>query len=542
MRSLKRGLRQMYKLLTVEQIRELERRAIEEQGRTAADLMNGAGLALADTVVALFDSLVKRPHLRNPRSTGKIVICAGPGNNGGDGWTAASQLHKRGVRASVLSLVDINELSGITSDAAFEAVRVGVHWELIDEHVAQEDIEKLLDGADIVVDALLGIGAHLPLSEHIARVTDAINSCGASILAADVPTGIDADNGAADEHAVQANRTVTFLAAKKGMTLSPAFSHTGAVAVDPLDIDESAFADFLGAPELYSEEELAADVPLPALEANKYSRGRALIIAGSRQYPGAAILSAQGATHCGAGYATVACPESLVSILQSRLITSPVVGLAETREGTLSERALDMMLDLASMADAILIGPGLDRNPKTAQVVRAFVEAVGDKPLVIDADALNAFIDHTEILTHHDGPLVLTPHAGELSRLLGVEAGDITQEPFEYGRKLAGERRSVVLKGPITVISCAERQSIDMFGPPVLATAGTGDVLAGMITALACQGVDAYRAASIAVRLHGMAGVAAMEAMTPLCVTATEVVDFIAAGARELLHWDRGEQ
>ena len=532
----------MYKLLSVEQIRELERRADEEQGLDGASLMREAGLALCEAVI---DTLEGPSQLRGDSTAPlaqKVAIFAGPGNNGGDGWSCATFLQQRGVRVTVFSVVDINDLSGIASDAAFAAVNAGVHWTFIDEAAGLEDIFTLIDGADVCVDALLGIGIRLPLDERIATITDALNRCALPVVAADVPTGVDADTGAVDERAVRADCTVTFMAAKRGLALAPAFAHTGAVMVAPLGLDESAFFDFLGVPELYTDDDLAQQVPLPALDANKYTRGRVLIIAGSRQYPGAAVLCARGAVRCGAGYVTLACPESVVSLMQAHLVTAPVVGLSETREGSISERALPMLLNLASMADAIVIGPGLDRAPKTAQLVREFVAAVNDKTLVIDADALNAFVDHPELLTSHEGSLVLTPHAGELARLLEEESDKVAAVPLDFARKLAGEKRTVVLKGPITVVSCAKVQSIDMFGPPVLATAGTGDVLAGMMTSFIAQGVDPYRAACIAVRLHGHAAIAAMEALTPLCVTSEDVAQFISVGARNMMMTENGDE
>lgn len=531
----------MYKLLSVEQVRALERRADEEQGLDGARLMREAGLALCESVLETLNDYAAALDEGVSPSAMSTVVLVGPGNNGGDGWSCARALAQRGMRVSVLSTVDINDLSGIAGDAAFEAVKAGVHWSFIGEEMTLTDILALIEGADLCVDALLGIGARLPLSERFAVITDALNRCGVPVVAADVPTGVDADTGAADERAVRADRTVTFLAAKRGLTMVPAFAHTGAVAVTPLGLDDSALLDFLGTPELYTDDDLAQQIPLPALDANKYSRGRVLVVAGSRQYPGAAVLCARGATRCGAGYVTLACPESLVPIMQGHLVTAPVVGLAETREGSLSERALPMLLNLASMADAVVIGPGLDRAPKTAQLVRDFVTALGDTTVVIDADALNAFVEHPEILTRHEGSLILTPHAGELARLLDEESAVIAGEPFVYARKLAGEKRTVVLKGPTTVIACAQVQSVDMFGPPVLATAGTGDVLAGMITAFVAQGVDPYRAACLAVRLHGQAALAAMEMLTPLCVTAEDVAQCIPAGVRNMMMENGGE-
>lgn len=533
----------MYKLLNVEQVRELERRADVEQGLTPHHLMREAGLALAEASL----DFVRENNAQTSREGAlqalslNVAIFTGPGNNGGDGWAAALHLTQKGMRVRVLSVIDPNDLNGIAGEMAFEAIKAGVHFTLLPEAVTTEEILEMLEGSDVIIDALFGIGARLPLSERIRVLTEAMNMSVLPVVAADVPTGVDADSGAVDDHAVIADRTVTFLAAKRGLALAPAFAHTGAVAVVPLDVDESAQADFLHVPELYTNEELAQQIPLPALDANKYSRGRVLIIAGSRQYPGAAVLAARGATRSGAGYVTLACPESLVQTMQTHLVTVPVVGVAETREGSMSDRALPLLLELAAMADSILIGPGIDRAPKTAQLVRDFIAHVSDKTIIIDADALNAFVDKTPLLTQHEGSLILTPHSGEMARLLEKESQEIAARPLDWAQKLAGNQRTVVLKGPVTVVACAKVQSVDMFGPSVLATAGTGDVLAGMITALAAQGLDPYRAACLAVRLHGQAAIAAYEVLTPLCVTSEDVAQFIPAGTRAMMTDDGGE-
>lgn len=533
----------MYKLLNVEQVRELERRADAEQGITPQQLMRQAGLALAEASL----DFVREHTSQTPREGAlqalslSVTIFAGPGNNGGDGWAAALHLTQKGMRVRVLTVIDPNELNGIAGEMAFEAIQAGVLYTLLSDAVTTEEIHEMLAGSDVLIDALLGIGAHLPLSERMATITDALNESVLPVIAADVPTGVDAETGAVDEHAVVADRTITFLAAKRGLALAPAFAHTGAVAVAPLEVDEAAQFDFLHVPELYTNEELARQIPLPTLDANKYSRGRVLIIAGSRQYPGAAVLAARGATRCGAGYVTLACPESIVQTMQTHLVTVPVVGVPETREGSMSDRALPMLLELAVMADSILIGPGLDRTPKTSQLVRDFVAQVTDKTIVIDADALNAFVGKTSQLTRNEGSLILTPHAGEMARLLEEDSNEVAACPLDWAQKLAGDKRTVVLKGPVTVIACAQVQSVDMFGPSVLATAGTGDVLAGMITAFAAQGVDPYRAACLAVRLHGQAAIAAYEVLTPLCVTSEDVAQFIPAGTRALMTDNGGE-
>ncbi|MBK5211583.1 MAG: NAD(P)H-hydrate dehydratase [Coriobacteriia bacterium] len=528
----------MYRLLTIPQVRELERRAVEEQGFTEKRLMKAAGSALANLCQAEIASRIEEGW---DGARPMVAVFVGPGNNGGDGWVAARFLMQAGLGVLVLSTVDPNELHGVAGEVAFEATSNGVHWELIPENPVVENILYSVKGCIYLVDCLLGIGAKLPLREDMAIITSALNAAPIPVISADVPTGVDADTGEADEHAVFAAKTITFLSAKRGLAAFPGYLHTGDVSVASLGLDMSAGLDFIGAPELIPDEEIAAFIPFPSVDANKFTRGRLLIVAGSRRYVGAAVLAATTATRAGAGYVTLAVPESIVAILQTHLITVPIVGLPETREGTVAGRAVSLLYDLMQKADAMLVGPGLGRHEKTDEVIRALVDTA-PCAVVIDADGLGAFVGHTELITSSEGSLVLTPHAGELARLLEEDADDITANPLDYVKRLVGERRTVVLKGPNTTISCARRTSIDMFAPPVLATAGTGDVLAGLIAALIAQRVDPYSAACLAVRIHGRSGVIAMEELTPMCVAAYDIIDFIPLAVKSLLSSQERQQ
>jgi len=258
----------------------------------------------------------------------------------------------------------------------------------------------------------------------------------------------------------------------------------------------------------------------PAEDANKYSRGRLLVVAGSEQYPGAAILTSLAATRSGAGYVTLAAPKSIVPIAQANLLTAPVVGLPTDDRGGLALRASTDLLELMDRADALVIGPGLGSSAQSAELVRYLVKQ-SQLPLVLDADGLNAFVGHAEKLQRTTVPLILTPHEGELKRLGTIEA-------------LASERCIVVAKGPATIISNGTEAVRDDTGPSSLASAGTGDVLAGTIGALLCQGLDALSAALLGVRIHSTAAILATEALTSCCMMATDVIEYIPHAVRRI--------
>jgi hydroxyethylthiazole kinase-like uncharacterized protein yjeF len=504
------------RVLSAEQAREVEERAVAEQGVALAALMRTAGAAVAAAVAE-----------RVPE--GEVVVLAGPGNNGGDGWIAAHDLHASGRAVRVLTLVDPHQLSGIAGEAAHGAVVAGVHWRLLADTAPAES----LAGAGCVVDALLGIGAKGALREPLGVWAQAAGASGAYVIAVDVPSGVDTDTGVVPGEAIEADCTVTFSAPKRGLVLFPGAAHAGEIVVADLGIAPSLVAA-VSAPELWEAAEYADLVPLPAPDAHKNSRGRVLVIAGSHAYPGAAVLCARGAMRSGAGYVTLAVPEGIVALAQSYLLAAPVAGLPQGRTHALSSAAAERALELAREFDAVVIGPGLSQADGAAATVRRMVSEL-PLPLVIDADALNALVDAGDILGSRTAPTILTPHPGELGRLLGCSAADVNADRVSSSAKLSRPGCVVVLKGAGTVISEGDRQLVNTSGTAALATAGTGDVLAGMIGALLATGMQPFDAAALGVYLHGRAGEAAAAELTPVSVTSEDLPTFIPAAVGELM-------
>jgi len=503
--------------LTAEQARAVEARAVAEQGVELATLMRAAGAAVAEQVAA------RDEH-------GAIFVLTGSGNNGGDGWIAAHDLHARGRAVRVLTTGNPRELKGIAAEAAKGAMVAGVHWRVPTAPLSAED----LHGGDVIVDALLGIGASGALREPLDSWVRAVNDSSAYVVAVDAPTGIDADTGAVLGDAARADCTVTFTAPKCGLLLFPAAAYAGEVVVADIGIEPRLVAEVAKAPEVWAAEEYAALLPLPAADTYKNARGRVLVIAGSGQFPGAAVLATRGAMRSGAGYVTLAVPEGIVGVAQAHLLAAPVVGLPQGRTHAFSSAAADKAIALARDFDAVVLGPGLTMADGAAATARDLVARL-DRPLVIDADALNALVDAHELVERRKHPTIITPHPGELARLLGTTAAKVQADRVSSSAKLAGPGRIVVLKGAGTVTSGDGRQVINTSGSPALATAGTGDVLAGVIGGLLAQGLSAFDSAVIGAYLHGRAGEAAAADLTPLCVTSEDLPEYLSVAAAELL-------
>jgi NAD(P)H-hydrate epimerase len=502
-------------VLTAKGARAAEERAVAEGGLTLAGLMDRAGAALADEVSE-----------RSPE--GRVAVVCGAGNNGGDGWVAARLLAGAGREVAVFTSVGPDALSGIAGDAARAAVEAGV----VVNEVSGALEANALEGYSIVVDALFGIGFTGEVRSPFDAWIDALNRVDGAVVAADVPSGVDASTGEVGARAVGADVTVTFSAPKAGIVLYPGAEYAGELVVADIGVP-SGYLGSAGDPEVWDDDDYRALLPRPTPEAHKNTRGRVLIVAGSGAFPGAAALAAMGAQRMGAGYVTVAVPESVVPVLQAKLTSAIVMGLPENPSQTLASKVTDAVLDIAREFDAVVLGPGMTVAHGAVNVARALVGSL-DVPLVVDADGLNALVDTVETVLGRSAPTIITPHPGELSRLLGTTAAAVQADRLSYGRELSGPHLACVLKGAHTVVSGAGRQVITLAGNPGLATAGTGDVLAGMAGALLAQGLAPFEASALAAYLHARAGDHASADLTTLSVVAEDVPAYLPVAIREL--------
>ncbi len=481
-----------------EAMRETDRWAIEDVGIPSLTLMERAGKGLAIVV----NQVVER---------GPITIVCGKGNNGGDGFVAARVLRALSRKVRVALVAAPGEYDG---DALENLNR------LKGEH--EPFTPAVLEGAALVVDALLGTGSSGAPHGDVREAILAILSSGAPIVAADVPSGVDASTGEAADVAVQAVATATFAAAKPGLCVHPGKGLAGEVTVVDIGIPPGAPVDYDAGLVNAGVHEL---VPRRGARSTKFTSGHVLVVGGSRGLTGAVCLAAEGAMRAGAGYVTALVPAALETIFETRLLEVMTRGLTD-EDGALSAAAADAVLQASERGGALVLGSGAGRGGETAGFLRD-VAARTPLSLVLDADGLNAHADQVERLTvrRHEGT-VLTPHEGELARLLGIAPGEVAAARLRRAREVAARANAiVVLKGDDTIVADPSGfAAINDISAPALATAGTGDVLAGVIAALLAQGMEPFSAACAAVRRHAAAGLLAAEEHGAEGVLARDVI------------------
>jgi NAD(P)H-hydrate epimerase len=479
------------RVLTAEQMRAADAAAVVRTGDVA--LMRAAGDALADAI-----------RLMSPAAR-KLVAFAGPGNNGGDSYAAFAAFAASAAVAAlhapcecVIYAMPAPSASAGRQDAETRAHASGTITRAFP--ASYDEALAALAGADLVLDALLGTGARAELSPQLVPVVDAINDSLTPTLAVDIPTGVDATTGAAAEHAVRADATVMLGAPKLGLLLEPARARAGVLYVGNIGIDTEIAA--LPPPHYAAldDAEFLALLPRRGEESDKRSSGAPLVIAGSEQFPGAAVLCTLGAARAGAGYVTLASgSREAAAALRTHLIEQVVVTYDERD----SLRAVAMLLELTGRSNAVAIGPGLGLSDELGAIVRGFLEKL-ERPFVADASALFHLGKHLDIL--RGKTCVLTPHAGEFARLSGggtIAPGTRIERLRSF---VARTGITTLLKGNATLIDDGTTMHVNVTGTNALATAGTGDVLSGIIATLLSQGLAPVDAARAGAYWHGLAG------------------------------------
>ncbi len=508
------------KLCTSEQMRSIDRRTIEGCGLSGYELMERAGFRVAETARDLLGGVSGR----------SIAVACGKGNNGGDGFVAARYLHQWGAA------VDCHVLAGRV-DVSGDAAR---HLEGLEEAGLSPAYRPAgpLDLPErppaLIIDALLGTGFKGPPRDPYGAAIAEINRCASPVLAVDTPSGLAPDCGFPQSRpkakwtCIRADLTLAIGLMKVDQATYPGRSWCGRVEVADIGFPKDAVESeglYLAMSERH---EMARLIPgyLPC--DHKGSRGRVAIVAGSAGMAGAATLASRSALRSGAGMVLLGAPAGLMDALTARHTEVMLRGLPETAEGTLSLAAESAIGSLLSWADVLAIGPGLTRHEDTAALVRRVVSNA-EKPVVIDADGVNAFSGHTGHLAELQGDIVMTPHLFELSRLTGVPAGEIEADRVKAARQTAQTLRIIlVLKGADTLVAAPCGQvSVNPTGNPGMATAGSGDVLTGTIAALLGQGLGAWDAARLGVFLHGRAGDLGTETMGPHSLVAGDLIDHL---------------
>jgi ADP-dependent NAD(P)H-hydrate dehydratase / NAD(P)H-hydrate epimerase len=469
-------------LFDAQQMRAIDRWAIDERGVASLELMERAGTGVAAQVERVAPD-------------GLVTVVCGKGNNGGDGLVVARLLRSRARDVEVICTCDPAELTG-DAHANLERLPGAMPLRLTDGIDA-----GVLDRSTVTVDAVLGTGFQGVAHGEAAEAIEAMRRERSPVLSVDVPSGVDASSGAVEGPAVHAMLTVALHAAKPGLWIAPGKQHAGELRTLDIGIPRGAPAAIQAACGLIEPSVLGL-LPSRGALSTKFSSGHVVVAGGSRGLMGAPAMAALAAMRTGAGYVTACVPRSQTQIIDIQLLEVMTRPMAD-EDGSLLERGAMEALAGLSSADALVLGPGLGRSPGAFAFARELALSA-PVPTLIDADGLNAHAGELERLRSREAPTVLTPHAGELARLLEVDASEVQRRRLHHAR-LASERSGavVVLKGDDTLVARSDGcVAVSPGGAPALATAGSGDVLSGVIGALLAQGVDAFAAASVGVLVH----------------------------------------
>lgn len=485
------------KLVTAKEMKALDVQAQNDYAMPGILLMDNAAQAVAEAVHEALTALEGE----------RVVIFCGGGNNGGDGLGAARWLQSYGV--SVRAFVVGAALDAVQGDAAIELAMFTKAGGRVEALSTEDDwvlAELAASKADVLVDALLGTGFHGELEGDVLRACELLNKSEKYILAVDVPTGVNADNGAVSENAVRADHTVTMALVKTGLLLYPGREYCGDIELADISMPVKLVEEYQSDKYRLTDEIVRELLPLRKANAHKGDAGRVVICAGSPGYTGAAALASDAAVKAGAGLVSLYTPLSSRDVLAIKLTEVMVHGLLERMPGILGGGAASDVASSAEAADVLAIGPGLGTSESTQEAVRTILQKI-TTPVVIDADALTALAGHTEILAAMQAQKVLTPHPGEMARLTGLEIAEIEADRINVAKKYAEEWQAiVVLKGAPTVIGCPNGTVyVNSTGNSSLATGGSGDVLTGIIAGLAAQEISLQEAAICGVYLHGLA-------------------------------------
>jgi len=508
-------------VFTAQEMRDLDARAIRELGIPGPRLMENAGAGAA--------RLIGRE--RGPVRGRRVVILCGRGNNGGDGFVVARHLRARGARVRVFL---VGRRADVKGDAAWA---LGRFTGKVEEVLTEADlgaVGEAVQGAYLVVDALLGTGLEGPAHGLTARVIDRVNATRRAVVALDVPSGVDSDGGAVPGPAIEASLTATFAGHKRALVMSPAAALAGQVSVVPIGIPPEEVASGIRT-FLLEDADIRGYFPARRPDVHKGSFGHVLVLAGSVGKTGAAALAGRSSLRSGAGLCTIGTPASQQPVVATLGMEAMTEALAETPGQTLSLMARALIMELAARVDAVALGPGLSLHPETQALARELVADM-PRPMVVDADALTALAGHLDVLGRAAAPRVLTPHPGEMARMLGRTIAEVQADRIETVRAFCMRYGTpLVLKGAGSVIGAPDgRIFVNPTGNAGMATGGAGDVLTGMIGAFLARGLPALAALQAGAFLHGRAGDIACRQWGPEGLIAGDIVEAIPRALVEI--------
>ncbi|MDH5430192.1 MAG: NAD(P)H-hydrate dehydratase [Nitrospirota bacterium] len=513
-------------LVTPEQMQTLDRRTIQETKVPGTTLMERAGTGVVTHLLQ---------HYGSTKGKQVLVFC-GKGNNGGDGLVVARHLQRKGAHPRVILLAPYQELSK-DAKTMFRRFSTKAKRSQILVLPSPETLQSLAEQAHILIDALLGTGLSSSVREPYSTAIETMNASCAYTVAVDIPSGLDSETGAILGTAVNADLTVTFGYPKIGLYVGDAIDHVGHIEVVDIGIPKTFVGDLVLRSQLLTPVSLRSLIPPRRASAHKGTFGHAGIVAGSPGKTGAPALAGLGALRTGTGLVTIATPQTVAPIVESKLLEIMTMALPETSEHVLGIEAYPALLEFCQGKSALAFGPGLGVSSSITELLSQLLPQL-DVPCVLDADALNNLTSHLEVFSRMKQPPVLTPHPGEMARLLQhTSSKKINEDRIGIARNFATQHGvMLVLKGAKTIIANPQGHiAICPTGNPGMASAGMGDVLTGMITGLLAQGLPAWDAARTGVYLHGLAGDLAAKTMGESGLIASDVIAALPHALTHLL-------
>jgi NAD(P)H-hydrate epimerase len=504
-------------VVTGKEIEQIELASVSQLGISIYDLMERAGKAVAEVVIQRLGNVKDK----------RIVIISGKGNNGGDGFVAGRILKEKGAKVDLFLLCFPDELKNEAAIAFGSLGKFSSKCQVLTPENF-ESFKKIISQADIIIDAIFGFGFKGAVEGFIADAIKALNESGSSIISVDIPSGIEADSGHVHSICVKADETVTFGLPKIGLVLYPGAECAGKITVAdigfPLELIEKANIKS----GLIEKEEAKELLPVRHPDIHKKGCGRVLVIAGSIGMTGAAVLTSEAALRSGAGIITLGASKSLNHIFEQKLTEVMTIPLDETFNRALGIEAFDQIMELSASFDVVVIGPGLSLDPSTVLLVRKIIKEI-NLPVVLDADGLNAMVGEVKYFTKRSFPTVITPHPGELARLFKTTSVEIQADRISFVKKAAKDWNVVVvLKGAHTIIGNSNGDiKINITGNSGMATAGTGDVLTGLIGGFLAQKLSPFNASILGTYLHGLAGDIGVEETTEYCLIASDLIKYL---------------
>jgi len=511
-------------LVTAEEMRTLDQKAINEYGIPGVVLMENAGLSVFKLV---------KEHFGGELGQKRVLILAGKGNNGGDGFVVARHLANVGCDVKLCILCKPEEFQGDALTNWQILRRMNIRYHVVLNERDLNVVRVALMYTELVIDAIFGTGFKGEAGGTVAKIIQLVNEAGKPVVSVDLPSGAEADTGCVRGACIKATYTVTFALPKLGLVLEPAVRYVGSLLVGDISLPAQLISREKITRFLLDAEWCRKTIPVRDPDSHKGNFGHVFIIGGSPGMTGAVSLAAWAAVRSGAGLVTVGIPSGLNSVIETKVTEAMSLPLPETEEGTISRRALDIIKRMAAQK-VVVLGPGLSRQKETQELVKGFLPEL-PCPVVVDADALFSLSSCRNFKRKSSFPLILTPHPGEMAWLHGISTGDVQANRVEIVQKTSRDWNAVVvLKGARTLVATPEgKLYVNSTGNPGMATGGTGDVLAGMIGAFLAQGLSAEKAAALGAFIHGMAGDQAAELQGKMGLAAGDLIDYIPKVIRE---------